>query len=181
MKMNLKSREKGNNNLIRHQGKVLVNLYGKGTENQMCVCEKAEFEKILSSHVEGELATTVFDVTLDGNQKQAILKEIQYDRITYNVQHLDLMMVEDDTVVTVKVPVHCTGEDRCEGVKQGGILKRIKRDIRIKGALKNIPKHFSIDVASLEMGGLIAVKDVTIENSLVSRESPEQVLVIVNK
>lgn len=179
--MNLKSREKGNNNLIRHQGKVLVNLYGKGTENQMCVCEKAEFEKILSSCAEGELATTVFDLTVDGKKKRAILKEIQYDRITYNVQHLDLMMVEDSSVVTIKVPVHCKGEDRCEGVKQGGILKRIKRYIRIKGALKAIPKRFTIDVASLEMGGLIAVKDVSIDSSLVTKESPDQVLVIVNK
>lgn len=181
MTVNLELRKKGNNNLARHVGRIPANVYGKGIENQMVFCDRGELEKILSSYSNGLLATAVFDVTINGKKKRAIIKDIQYNRISYVVEHIDFMLVEDTSIVKVKVPVHCFGESKCKGIQQGGILKRVKRYVTTRGPLNKIPKSFSVDIEPLEVGGLVFVKDLSADASLVLMESPKQVLVLVNK
>jgi len=67
------------------------------------------FAAVLRSIKPSMLATTIFDLSLNGKMEKAIVKDIQYDRISYRVIHLDFEALSADTTVNLNVPVICTG------------------------------------------------------------------------
>ena len=79
--------------------------------------------------------------------------------------------------ITVAVPVHIEG--RAKGVKEGGILEEILREISVECLPTNIPNSFSIDVTELEVGHSIHVSTLEIEEGVTILHEPEDTIVTV--
>lgn len=150
MKLKIKKRataKKSDCTKARLEDGIPAILYSKGKENDAIVVSRAEFEALLRSLKAGRLATTV--VTLvgeDGSERQALVKDIQYQVTSYRIQHLDLQEVTEESIVNVNVPIDLVGVADCEGVKLGGFLRPVIRKMPVRCELKKLPSHFTIDV-----------------------------------
>lgn len=93
-----------------------------------------------------------------GSTQKVLVREFQLDPVTQHLLHADFYRVNLERTITVKVPVVLHGEPK--GVKQqGGVLEFLHKEVEVECLPTAIPEHIDIDVAELELGQALYVKD----------------------
>jgi large subunit ribosomal protein L25 len=116
---------------------------------------------------------------LDGEgDARVLVKEFLVDPITSTLLHADFYRVNMDRRIQVTVPLIFKGEPR--GVKlQGGVLDTVHREIELETLPADIPDSIEIDVANLNLGDSIHLRDLTLNPNWVLVSEPELMLVHV--
>jgi len=141
---------------IRKEGNVPAILYGKGEEPLALVINPADLKQALSTEAgENTLLEIVVENDSEEIKKLSLLREIQYDYITSKPIHFDFQTLDVSKKITVSVPVAINGKSK--GVKEGGILEEILREISVECLPTDIPNAFEVDVTELEIGHSIHV------------------------
>jgi large subunit ribosomal protein L25 len=160
----------------RLQGWVPAVYYGVGREPMTIEVDKKEFSAV----VRGRKLTHLFDLGLSGGKDAsiAVVREVQRHVIDDDLfLHVDFQHVAMDKKVTVDCPLELTGIPI--GVKEaGGVLGRPVKKLKIECMPTEIPEKISIEVAHLEIGDSIHVRDVKIPNVMI-KASPDEVLAVV--
>ncbi len=163
---------------IRKEGNVPAVLYGKGTEPLSLVINPSELKTALSTEA-GE--NTLLDIRVkDGEAetpKLSLLREIQYDYLTSKPIHFDFQALDMKQNITVNVPVQIEG--RPIGVKEGGILEEVLREITVECLPINIPNSFILDVTEMDIGDSIHISTLEIEEGVTILHEPEDTIVTV--
>jgi len=163
---------------IRKEGNIPAVLYGKGTETLSLVINPTELKEALSTDA-GE--NTLLEIHVKDEeaeiQKLSLLREVQYDYLTDKPIHLDFQALDMKEKITVAVPVQIEGS--AKGVKEGGILEEILREISVECLPTNIPNSFSVDVTELEIGHSIHVNTLEIEEGVNILHEDEDTIVTV--
>lgn len=167
---------------LRRENAIPAILYHQGKATDAIAVQTGEFQSLLRSIVPGRLSTTVFQLVDDkGATKKAILKEIQYEPTTYNIQHLDFEELVDNVQVNVKVPVELTGVVDCAGVKLGGVLRQVVRHLRVRCLPKDIPSIFQIDVKNMGLYEKKRLAELEIPQAVRPLSNLNEVVVVVAK
>lgn len=185
MKLEVFKREslkKSETKRIRREGNIPAVMYVKGKATDALAVKGGEFSSLLRTVQPGHLSTTIF-VLSDGKGKErrAVLKEIQYEPMTYKVQHLDFEELFEDVKVNVKIPIECIGAVDCVGAKLGGVLRQVIRHLRVRCLPKDIPSVFQIDVRNLAINESKRLIDLDIPSTVRSLADLNEVAVIVAK
>jgi len=163
---------------IRKEGNIPAVLYGKGTDTLSLVINPSELKEALSTAA-GE--NTLLEICVkDGEEdikKLSLLREIQYDFLTSRPIHFDFQALDMNQKITVSVPVHIEGKSK--GVKEGGILEEILREISVECLPTDIPNSFSVDVTELEVGHSIHVNVLEINEGVTILHEQEDTIVTV--
>ena len=175
------STKKSDTKQIRREGKIPGILYSAGKPNLQLTVSKDEMGAILRQMKPGHLGTTVFHLKLDGKERKAIIKDIQYELTTYDVSHIDFEELFEDVPVSVKVPIQCIGIAECVGVKLGGFLRQIIRHVRVECLPKQIPTSFVIDVQDLGIKQSKKISDIAIPSGVKPLAKVDEVVVVVSK
>ncbi len=146
---------------LRRNGKIPAVLYGGGNSLLLSINPKDARDVILSQA--GHTGLLTVQVTGNGKQEQriAVLQDYQIDPIVGTILHVDLFEVSMDKPLRVKVPVTIVGETPL-GVKEGGVLQNVLRELHIECLPAKIPDHVEVDPSNLQVGQGIHVKDVTV-------------------
>jgi large subunit ribosomal protein L25 len=102
------------------------------------------------------------EVTVDGKTYRCILKDLQFDKVTDELIHVDLLELVEDKKVIATIPVKFTGT--AAGVKEGGRLILKMKALKVKTYPRYLREQIEVNVDNLEIGGNIRVEDVQIEN-----------------
>lgn len=113
---------------------------------------------------------------VDGQEYDAILKDVQFHAITDKLQHVDFVQVFPDKAITMSVPMRMTGAS--EGVKQGGKLVAKLRRLSLKALPAQMPDSIVVDITNLKIGGNIKVRDISVDG-VTLLDSPNNVVVTV--
>ena len=105
---------------------------------------------------------TVFEFDLEGKKIKAVVREIQFHPVTDRAAHLDLIQVTSTTSVKVFVPVEYTNQVKSPGLKRGGILNIVRREVEIFANPENIPEKIEVDLSGVEIGSAIHIGDVNL-------------------
>jgi large subunit ribosomal protein L25 len=184
MKLNVSSREKKTKatvKTIRREGNIPAILYSKGAEGKELIIDGIEFQKLLNKIERGTLSSIVFEIEVDGKKTKALVKDIQYHVVTYNILHIDLIELFDDVPVTLNVPLKCVGAADCAGVKAGGVLRQVLRHLKVRTLPKHIPSHFDLDVKKLGMGQAVRLSAIKIPETVRPMENLKVVAAVVGK
>ncbi len=159
----------------RASGLIPAVLYGKDLkENKLLYVEHKEFTtKLYRSDIKG----MILQIDVNGDNYNAILKEIQFHPVTYEPLHIDFQAIRMDQPVEVTVAVRLVGEPI--GVKKGGVLEFETRELEIKALPDAIPEAIEVDVTGLEIGYFIKVKDISPPEGVEILEDPETVIALV--
>ncbi len=134
---------------IRGTESIPAVLYGGEDVVHFTVTQEAVRNLIYSPEI------FVVELSVDGKQVQAILKDIQFHPVTDAILHLDFLQVTQTKPVVVEVPVVLTGH--AEGVRAGGKLALEMRKLKVKAIYTEIPEKLHIDVTTLGLGKTIQV------------------------
>ena len=164
---------------IRNEGNVPAVLYGKGEETLALVINPGELKEALSTEA-GE--NTLLEIVVENGgdekiKKLSLLRDIQYDYLTSKPIHFDFQTLDVKKKITVSVPVVITG--RAKGVKEGGILEEILREISVECLPKDIPNNYEVDVTELEVGHSIHVNTLEIAEGVTLITDPDDTIVAV--
>ena len=142
--------------LLRSQELVPGVIYGG--ENEINFSAPAKAFKNLIYTPEFQLA----DLTVEGTTYRCILKDIQFNKVSDELAHVDFMELVEDRPVVATIPIKFTGA--AAGVKAGGKLITKIKSLKIKALPKYLTENIEVDLTNLELNGNIRVEDVTLDN-----------------
>jgi large subunit ribosomal protein L25 len=101
------------------------------------------------------------DFNGEKNGRMVIIREIQRDPVTGVFRHIDLYQVSMTKKLNITARITLVGTPA--GVKLGGILQHIIRDLDIYCLPSDIPDKIEVDVSELEIGDSVHVKDIVLD------------------
>jgi large subunit ribosomal protein L25 len=155
---------------LRRAGMIPGVLYGRGAVHPIVVPER-ELRRALGGP--GGLHT-ILDVVVegDGGTHPAVLKEYQRDPVRGIVTHIDLHEVRLDRPIQTAVSVALMGEPA--GVKEGGVLQQVTREVNVEALPMKIPEHLELDVSGLGIGESLRVADLTAVPDVTFLDDPDE-------
>jgi len=138
--------------LLRSHEMVPAVIYGGAQEVNFAASAKA-FKPIVYT---GEFMKT--DITVEGKSYTCILKDLQFDKVTDELLHLDFLELVEDKKVVATLPLHLTGVPA--GVKSGGKLVIKIKALKVKALPKHLKEFIELDITNLELNENIRIEDV---------------------
>src|SRR5574337_140505 len=156
---------------LRIAGQIPAMLYGHKQDNVMLCLREDEFARILNT------GTRMLSLTYDNKKESALIKEIQYDNIVDRVLHVDFSRIDLNERVKLRVPIELIGASI--GVKEGGVLTHVMKDLEIECLPITIPEKIKINIAELGLGKAIHVKELPVLEGIQYISDAEAVVVSV--
>lgn len=104
--------------------------------------------------------TRLFEINVGKQKVHAICQDIQTHPITDRPIHIDFLRVSANTELQIEIPVMYDNEAACPGMKMGGVLNAIYREIMVSCKPKDIPEVLTVDLSGLNMGDVVKMGDV---------------------
>lgn len=102
------------------------------------------------------------EIKVDGQSYRCVLKELQFDKVSDQLLHVDFLELVEDKKVSVTIPLKFVGTPA--GVKAGGKLSTKIKALKVKTLPKYLKENIEMDISSLELNGNLRVQDVVAEN-----------------
>ena len=158
---------------LRTQGLVPGVLYGTGFSVAIVVPERE-----LRTAVTGASGLhAILDVVVEGESAvhPSVLADYQQDPIRGTVSHIDLREVRLDRPIQATVTVHLVGE--AEGVKVGGVLAIITRELHVEALPMEVPEHIDADISSLQIGDALRLEDLPAIDGVTILDDPHDTVI----
>jgi len=152
-----KNRSKGNTNPVFEDGMVPSIIYGGKIEPKMVSVHNITLKKRFE---EGQFYSKVFELDIEGTKEAVVVKSIQRHKVKNFPIHVDFQRVDDKTRITVSIPIVFTNQELCPGLKKGGLLNVVRRELELSCLANNIPEKFEIDLQGKEIGDDIRLSSV---------------------
>ena len=135
---------------LRNAGQVPCVLYGGDKSVHFSAAELA-FSKLVYT----PNAHTVVIELEGGETYNAILQDIQFHPVTDRILHVDFYQVFENKEITMDIPVNYIGNPR--GVRNGGVLRKNKRSLRVKALPGNLPDYIDANIEDLKIGNKLYI------------------------
>jgi large subunit ribosomal protein L25 len=157
---------------LRRSGYVPGIVYGIGGES---ISFKVDARRLRTVLAEGH---ALFDVEIDGAERQpVIVKEQQKDPVQGRVIHLDLLKVRLDEKIQSTVPLELERVEEAPGVKEGGVLEHVTRELQIEALPTDIPDKIVADVSGLGIAETMTLASVTPPRGVTLLDDVEETVV----
>lgn len=141
---------------LRRASKVPSVVYGGGKkELRIAIDEKTI---TLDLHSKG-FWSKLYDLKIGKETFRVIPTDIQLHPVTDSIQHVDFMHVSADSKLKVHVKLEFSNQDKCMGIKLGGVLNIVKRSIDVLCHPDHIISHINIDTTNFQIGTTIHLND----------------------
>jgi large subunit ribosomal protein L25 len=131
-------------------------VYGGGMPPVAIAVEEHAIRELLKSAA-GE--NTIFLLKLKGTDEErlAMIKELQVNPISGKFIHIDFIRITRGHKLTVKMPVELVGD--CIGVRHGGRIDFVSRELEIELLPREMFDKFVLDVSDLDVGEHLTAAD----------------------
>jgi large subunit ribosomal protein L25 len=104
----------------------------------------------------------VAEISIDGSTYRCILKDLQFHKVTDELQHVDFLELVEDKKVIATLPIKFIGTP--EGVRAGGKLVTKMKSLKVKAFPRFLKEHIDVDISGLQLDANIRVEDVAADN-----------------
>ncbi len=147
------TRTKGELKALRRRGFVPAVLYHKGEPSLPLAVKESALRKLVYT-TESHLVCLKFS---DGTEKQAIMKDRQFDPLGEHILHADFQLIKADEMIDTEVPTLFKGTPA--GVVKGGRVQVLMHKLLIRTLPGDIPEHIEFDISHMEIGDTLHIKD----------------------
>lgn len=142
---------------LRRDGFVPGVMYGGGADGGQSF--KADGRALRTALHAG---SAVLDLKIGGGKAiPVIVKDQQHHPVRGEVLHIDLLQVNLNEKIQAPVIIELTGIEEAPGVKEGGVLEQVTREVNIEALPTDIPENITVDVSHLEAAGTMTLAEVT--------------------
>ncbi len=157
---------------MRRSGRVLGVLYGGGADPVAFDADARELRHALAG------SGAVLDLSVDGQKATpVVLKEAQRDPVRGETIHVDLLRVRLDEEISATVPLELLGAEDAPGVKQGGVLEQITRELNVQALPTAIPESIAYEIGEMQIGETILLSALTPPEGVTLLDDVEETVV----
>jgi large subunit ribosomal protein L25 len=157
---------------LRRSGRVPGVLYGGGGDSLGFDADARELRLALAA------SGAVLDLSVDGGKAMpVVLKEAQRHPVRGETVHVDLLRVRLDQAIQALVPLQLTGVEDAPGVKEGGVLEQITRELNVEALPNDIPESIVHDVGEMQIGETIPLSAIAPPQGLTLLDEVEETVV----
>ena len=152
-----RNKEAGSTHSLLTKGMVPGIIYGKGSEPTKIALEDKILKKLMNS---GSFYSTIIDININGKVEKILPKQLQYHPVSDRLIHFDFLRVQENTKVNVEIPIEFLNQDKCPGLKKGGVLNTVRRLIELTCNANNIPSKLEFDLIESEIGDAVKISNI---------------------
>jgi large subunit ribosomal protein L25 len=157
---------------LRREGRVLGVLYGGGQDPVGFDADARELRHALAG------SGAVMDLSVDGSKATpVVLKEAQRDPVRGETIHVDLLRVRLDVEITAVVPLELLGAEETPGVKEGGVLEQITRELNVQALPTAIPESIVHEVGEMQIGDTILLSAIAPPEGVTLTDDPGETVI----
>ena len=159
----IRSKDSDSAKSLLRKGLIPGILYGKGTESTKIAFDNKLLQKLMLA---GGFYSKIIDIDIEGKSEKILPKELQYHPVTDKLIHFDFLRVQENTIVTVEVPVEFLNQEICPGLKQGGVLNLVRRFVELTCKANNIPEKLQFDLMESEIGDSVKISNIELPDGV---------------
>ncbi len=154
----------GNARAIRRQGMIPAIVYGLGSEYMLSLSAK----DFIKEYSKGGILSKLVTLSIDGQKTlHAITRDVQIHPVTDKPLHVDFQQIDEQKPIKVSICVKVINEQKCIGIKRGGVLNIVQRHIEFYCLPTELKPYIEIDIADLRIGQSIHINDVALPKNMV--------------
>ncbi|MFT6180867.1 MAG: large subunit ribosomal protein L25 [Akkermansiaceae bacterium] len=162
---------------MRRDGELPSVVYGKGSENVNIKVNTKELTDLLAH---SSSTSILIDLEIDGGSPlTAFLQSTQKNPLSGHLVHADFLAVTKGMKISASIPVELHGEPA--GVKSGGIIEQLIRDLEISCSPKDLPERIEASIESLEVGDSLSIGDLDLPEGVEVSLASDVLVAIVNE
>jgi large subunit ribosomal protein L25 len=141
---------------LRRTGLVPGVVYGEGGDARAFQVSERDARAVID---EGH---ALFDLEIEGaSAVPVVVKEEQLHPTKGSLVHIDFHEVRLDTAIEADVPIELEGATEAPGVKEGGVLEHVTREVTVSALPADIPERLSADVSEMVIGDTVTLSAIT--------------------
>ena len=152
-----RNKESGSTYSLLTKGMVPGIIYGKGSEPSKIALEDKILQKLMNT---GSFYSTIIDIDVNGKVEKILPKQLQYHPVSDRLIHFDFLRVQENTKVNVEIPIEFLNQDKCPGLKKGGVLNTVRRLVELTCNANNIPSKLEFDLITSEIGDAVKISNI---------------------
>ena len=153
----------GNSRSLRLEKKIPGIIYGDKKDPLSVELD----EKVLKVKIKDpSFFSKQCEIKCDDQVFKVLPKDLQLHPVKESILHIDFLRVGENTTVTLSVPVKFINENNCPGIKQGGVLNIVRREVELITLVSKIPESLEANLDGLEIGDNIHISSITLEDGV---------------
>jgi large subunit ribosomal protein L25 len=153
---------------LRRSGRIPGVLYGGGDDSLSFSVDARELRLALAG------AGAVVDLSVDGAKATpVVLKEAQRDPVRGQTTHVDLLRVRLDKAIHAVVTLELEGVDDTPGVKEGGVLEQLTRELNIEALPTAIPESIVYTLGEMQIGDTLTLESIVVPDGVILLDDAE--------
>ena len=157
------NKTKGELTSLRNNGNVPAIIYGGEDQNEKISISK----KILKSLIESEnFLSSIITLNVEGKTQKVLPREIKYDIISDEPNHVDFLRIVAGVKVRIEVPVKFINNEKSPGLKRGGVLNIVRRKVELNCPSEKIPENLVIDLDGVDIGESFKISSINLESDV---------------
>ena len=155
---------KGQLNALRNSGNVPAIIYGGKDQNQKISISK----KLLISQIDKKnFLSNIITLNIDGKTQEVLPREVKYHIISDEPIHVDFLRVLPGVKIKIEVPVNFINHEKSPGLKRGGVLNIVRRNVELKCPSEKIPENLTLDLDGIDIGESFKISSVKLDPEVV--------------
>ena len=154
---------KGQLNSLRKNDRVPAIIYGGKEENQKISLSKKEVKFLIDQE---NFLSKIISINIDGKPINVLPRDVNYDPITDNPIHIDFLRIVKGAKVIIEIPVKFINNDKSPGLKRGGVLNIVRRNVELNCPSETIPDELVVDLEGLEIGTSIKISSIKLPENV---------------
>jgi len=158
---------------LRRDGLVPGVVYSGGSEARPFQVAERDVRHVLAE------GAALFDLEIEGSKAvPVVIKEQQHHPVRGSLQHIDLQEVRLDEAIQAEVTVELEGADSAPGVKGGGVLEHVTREVTVEALPTEIPDRLVADVSAMEVNDTLQLSALVVpEGVKLVADDPDEVTI----
>ncbi len=149
---------KGGARQTRRDGKVPGIIYGGAKNPEMIALVAKEVRRELSTNA--RFFSAICELKMNGKNVRVLPREAQLHPATDEPLHVDFVRITRGERITVEVRVVFRNEDKCPGLRKGGVLNIVRHAVELSCPVESIPGEVEVDLAKAEIGDSLHISQV---------------------
>ena len=138
----------------RRAGRIPAVIYGEKHDPITISVDQRELAMLFHSP---RFFTQIFELNLNGEKHQVLARDLQLHPVTDGPLHVDFMRFNQETRIVLLIPVTFINDELSPGLKRGGVLNIVRREVELLCSPLNIPGELVFDLEGLDIGASIHI------------------------
>ena len=148
---------KGSARAARRAGLVPAVIYGNKETAVSVTLDANQWRQLM--HKPG-IFSQLININVNNETHFVLPRDIQQHPVSEEAMHVDFLKVTKNATVAVGIAVEFLNEDKCTGLKLGGVLNIVRSQVELNCPAISIPEKLTVDLEGLNVGHTIHISSI---------------------